>query len=435
VLATGSGNNGPRVVALGLDALWLGFHCEISAEDHERLDLLLGTRTKIPLDWGGESAPRWEVDSGGGQWKKCLLKSEHVTLSVASHHARNNPTITFRFTAHVLWEKGWEACWQWAEEMATSIHDGDRSQITCMLQRADLAVDLVGTNLVELGVQDYLVTRATIAAYSRLGVSTGWVAGKRKRGKLRQIRVYDKTREIRDQSGKTWSHAHWEDVDHKREQVVRVEAECHRSYLDGWQNCEQGKAVDTIAGFRQALPSIWEELVGSDSVLGWCSLREPRHGRRQADRPPCDSWRAVQLADWTVTQGTSDSTLAPCMHRTSLAEDSLPSTLGALTSLAARLGIIDFKELMGYLEQQVVGRTPTWGDRVRAKMITRNPEALLLAPHSPREPRNRLHCYETPDERAERARPEPRSGFPAESPLEPDREFCLNSANPTPVGS
>lgn len=124
-----------------------------------------------------------------------------VTLLVVRPGFCNNPQLAFEIGSGTLWELGWRRSWELCRSVARAVfgHPPDREQIS----RLDLCVDVGNVDFGRSNLEHW-VTRARskteIGTWKRhtsgaIVSSLQWGA----RGKL-MCRIYDKLREIREQS-------------------------------------------------------------------------------------------------------------------------------------------------------------------------------------------------------------------------------------------
>lgn len=227
----------------------------------------------------------------------------------------------------------------------------------------------------------------TTAAEHRSGLHTsGFSFG---RSEI-NFRIYDKAREIREKSrDKAWLWEIWAENGWVcTEQVWRSEGELRREGLRELadERTLERLDLDSMEGFREALPSLWGYLVGGVSGhVAWIKWAVPCHtGGKKGHRSRWDvqeGWRTVQQVDWKRGQAHS---LVRRRRRSAKFHILLAQNVGVGLTLAAAAGtktdgsfatIADLADV-GDVFWKSKGRG-SWQDRVAERAVMLNAEEAV----------------------------------------------------------
>lgn len=338
-----------RIVGQGVDTLHVGVYAE--QRDHvwralERLrDLARQAGSRVPEAVGdvvhqvGPAKSPWQYQLACPSWT--VMACERGERDLA-------PPFSLQLRSEFLWAFGAPAALEAAVARVMPHLAGPVSRT--IVQRADLAVDFVGW-LPRAGDTPHFVRqprhvvltfvdprrrtrevelRALTARELRRRVEdleaesevdmwgamqfTGWRWG---RGDI-VARLYDKTAEIVQASGKTWFYDVWSEggelpefCEEAQPVVWRLEFQLRRQALKEF-------GIDTPEDLWQKAPRLWAALAGTrredplqaelyeqgegeppdEREVGWLTLREPQDDSHRYRWPVRPEWRALQDGPW-----------------------------------------------------------------------------------------------------------------------------------------
>lgn len=247
----------------------------------------------------------WGV-GGGTKWHVGSIERDGLRLMVVRDGLPNNPEVTAECGSQLVHRMGWRGAWEHARKVTTDLLDRDVGE--SVLSRVDPCVDVQGAPFERSDVEDWVakLRRSTERGPDSLDDSwERWYAashvnslrwGSRVTGAC--VRIYDKAREIREQSSKTWFYKLWAKNNAgawPEGSVWRVELELHRKAIRGGVKREgEGAAlsIDTPDGLARAIPFLWREYL--TSRLRWTTPK----GANRARWPLRPEWKAIAGVDW-----------------------------------------------------------------------------------------------------------------------------------------
>jgi len=214
---------------------------------------------------------------GAGGYAWLLLGNDYCLKIMDAVKPESRPNLIVEFRSEFLWSVG-------PLEAVTRIIDA----LECIgaglpihkPSRVDLCKDLLVTgNGWTIDLLKYAVTKATIdATHRKHQQMSGITFGQ----KAMVARLYDKTREIKEKSGKTWFYDLW-DLEKLPENtlVLRVEFQLRREML-------RDLLLNDISTLFQALPNIW-----AYCTQDWLKFQD-NPGEHHTKRNTLAWWKVVQ---------------------------------------------------------------------------------------------------------------------------------------------
>ena len=292
---SGSPNRGPpknrdealtssvRVIAAGIDSLYVSFKGEVNARRLDRMELL-----KIKAQEAGQ-AQNFETDerraliqaSGWGSYRYWLRCGD---FDVFVGRGRSMPAVYARIASEFIHEVGPLKALADLMSFVGGLLD-QVGEATC--SRVDIYADFQGWVPVS---EDYhrFITRSRrntshIAVHHDGRRFTGFTFGR----DAMVARLYDKSLEIAH-SGKRWMHEVWGAKLDASAPVWRLEFQLRREVLT---ECSLTSPEDVLA----LRPSLWTY------AMQWLSLREPTPGATRTRWPVADMWSDLKRSQAGVT--------------------------------------------------------------------------------------------------------------------------------------
>jgi len=371
---------GPRVISFGIDALVLGFRCNLAghlrmvigfavADEHDKRhkkDAAKAGRDPV-VRLGGVT---WQVLAGQGKNRDAILKCEHARVTIGKEAQTTTPNLSFNFSASTLWNLGLEGAWRWAEGVAQNVHDESEGEgdVLPVLSRLDLTMDVLNVDFChDESTGPVWCTRANMTRYDdgkipvedKEGIGqrtyhraanycTGWSWGKGQQ----VSRIYRKCEEILAISGKTWFLELWAaqggvliGLKRDKDRVWRIEYQLRRELLKKFVVAmyREGKlhsgTLDSLEALKTALPLLWRYCTGSRTTSGWLSWRV-KDGLDDAKRSTWrhrDEWRMIQQGPEKFGYEFHGEPLKLDNSRRVRAEAMVPALGGYLETMAAEL--------------------------------------------------------------------------------------------------
>jgi hypothetical protein len=395
-----------KVVAVGVDSLYMAFHIDLSKDLTDVLEAhkkwaQKGHRSIISL--GGV---RWTVKpSSAGRRYPYLLSSEIALVGVSDSKSKNVPAIKLQLKSRFLWwKKNPAEAARWALGLAESLHEG-KEPPKFVLSRMDLCTDLVGIDFKGTDIEEFVMrprrrtrflreekdrddkrdwtdsfggdedeTERAEEHWSGLSLS-GYVFG---RGAV-SCRIYDKTREISEASREKiwfrpiWARNGWVGS----ERVWRVELQLRREMLKELVSSTTGELlnIDDIDKLDTLVGALWTYGVGGRSGhTAWMSWRDPSEAKQKTRWPIREEWRTIQRAEWGGGSMVEDDLLR-WKQRAAQFEALVPQLAGLGTTMSALAGrrkdgrSFTLKELDGHVNAYLKKKNTTWDEEVETKRV------------------------------------------------------------------
>lgn len=276
------------VLAQGVDSLvlalyveWFENTCFNKLAEIKQAAMDTGQPAPGILSPDGSAGP-WvfTVRPHGADGYEWLLQSGQISMKVG-HWSRpiQRPSVMVEIRSEALWTHGVDAC---VARVLSLLRSVNGVIIKSQISRVDLCADvLLPESIWHLGLMENIVTRATKEApYFSHRQLTGFSIGK---GKI-SARLYDKPREIAEQSKKQWMYTVW-GLDQVPEgcRVIRVEFQLRREALVGF-------GVDDYGDLNLYLLNLWAAL-----TQNWLRVVDDA-SKHKARQRPIPWWEVVQAA-------------------------------------------------------------------------------------------------------------------------------------------
>ncbi len=316
-----------RIVAAGVDSLFLGFCGRLDGQVTRRLELAKSAARGVDLDSGevvadGPKETPFRLGNnvfmispnGAGAYRYVITNADvRVKLDTAAPAA---PSTYARLSSECLWTNGLAAAIQSVQDLALGLMEDSRAD-EVLVSRADLAVDFQGYVPVAEELYAFTTRARKRACYHDGRAFTGFSFGK---GSI-LCRMYDKTREI-ESSKKDWMKAVWRQSPEFNADVPvwRVEFQFRREAL-------KKNGAGLLEPFTQRINSLWS--YGSKQ---WIVLRVPD----SSERP--ERWK-VRPA-WTRLSGVKFTETSTPLIRYQAGEADMKRLLSALHGVLTGAGAV-----------------------------------------------------------------------------------------------
>jgi hypothetical protein len=307
---------GPRVVAAGIDSLYLSAEFPILEDVTARLSALK-LRSEERDTFVVCQGHRFQVlPYGGKPFWRYILKGQTMTVKLRHKPSAGQPTAMFEIRSTWLWRDGPFNVIKSVERLVSSWSGGHAARLK--VSRLDVAADFTNWQLEASTLLDgRWVTRSRRRTLYFAGDKrqdgesalhyhgkhfTGMAFGK---GDI-SARIYRKDIEIK-KSGKTWMESVWKSSGYSDgEPVWRVEFQLRGDGLKNWlvEGSGERRAGSGFITVFKSLDSVWSYLTGRDSELthrggrAWLSLRDKTNGKNQSQWPISREWLAVASVRW-----------------------------------------------------------------------------------------------------------------------------------------
>ena len=365
----------PLIVGRGVDTLVLNVYfrdgqhkpCkrDLPHELKEQLDawkqaaIVAEEPIPVPLTFEGASLHMYPNGAGKGQWR-WLLRCESFNLLVSM--GRLNCIAQVRFSSEFLWScRGVDHAIVRVEEFL--VHQFLQECVYMQVSEVHLCADIAGWDVESIDQRrdfvsrsrkrgTYEVTDLDIQDFSYGLTRSGFLFS---RGGPISCVIYDKTREIRQQSQKWWFHDLWQTHgwDMEAQPVVwRVEFRFKREVLHELSVEGQFEGIEDAYSLLERLPLLWAYAAGhvdggEDGLPdGWLRLVVPGADSNRSRWATHAVWAEVQRAfvvspdeEGEEEKQAEDKTqvIRKRKYQANL-ERAVAATVGYLSSMAAWLG-------------------------------------------------------------------------------------------------
>lgn len=342
-----------RVVLCGVDTLHLHVTRELEPKRLDDIERLKAQAQRLKR--GSPDLPRYRVGGqtfkvlpGGGQRGPLILDNEHMAISIAPSNPEGMHTAYAEVRSLYLWQRGFHHAGAEAGLVLSELTSNGPAAVS----RIDLAADFQGWVPQEED-RKLFVCRARWERQTRTHKElTGWEWGK---GAV-HARIYDKTLEIAEQSGKEWFADLWREHQgySPDDPVMRLEFQLKREALREFLDTGTGEVpFDVWDSAQLHCGNGWKALTGGERP--WLSMRMHRTSDNRHLMDP----RWVVLQKQPVVPGAG--LVVPTTSEVDLLRvrrmGELDRTLGQLAGYLAR----------GLAEREALGMTlPNWKAEVRA---------------------------------------------------------------------
>ncbi len=325
----------PRPLIAGIDTLEIGYcinEYKLSQDEWEMIDSAkeVTQSTRFAKSQGVIfRGVELNVHRAGKQRHKYILSNGDIQLDISPEATggRDYPEIKVTFRSELLWRHGWQDA---VRKVDSFIRDwAVVSEIK--LSRIDITGDFATPfPVLSPGLRE-VVTRAKkkgergdlkteYQQYSDTRMTNTYSFGS---GAV-QLRIYNKTLEIKS-SNKQWFEHLWSDCGWKKgEPVTRLEFQARRKIIRQMQ-------IETLEDLFLQVPDLWRYLTHE-----WLTIREPRDDSRRTRWPVSEFWRAVQQAGTTFGECTGVSRLKQMRPRFNRQERLARGVLISMAALSSK---------------------------------------------------------------------------------------------------
>jgi hypothetical protein len=261
----GNGDTGYRGLRIGVDSLYLSFYGNLlPAVDH---DLAIAKYAAQSRDQTEQSQAQWsvgkhvfEVSDKGRQGFAYILRDNGYQIALRSGNSGRLPVAYVQVSSELLAHKPLEAV---VEELQKVIEELAEAVQTAVVSRIDIYADFqTDTDIGALSREAWITQATGIDTYARKGKFTGWVFGA---SSILSARLYDKTAEIEQKSGKTFFHELWRRAAWDGSSTVwRLEFQFRREVLSQFRIWGFDQIKDKLGGLWLAAITSWLRLVVPD---------------------------------------------------------------------------------------------------------------------------------------------------------------------------
>lgn len=291
------------VLYWGVDSLVLNGFPEISYSLISKLRRLQVEAEKahhgMPMHLGNRV---FKVRSKGLRHFDFFLQHPDMHIYLWNKGNEITPSVQIDFSSAYLLEIGPEVAGKEAARIFRSL-DRNRSCSRMTVSRLDMCADLLDFEFNESDCTEFSCKAGKERREFDRGVFTGVYKGMRKQAMFG--RIYNKSREIVESSGKTYMRDIWGlDKDDQGEypEVWRVEFQFNRAFFrDGkyFNNEKKQVSEPDFEAVMKSLAGIWDY-----SVKSWLVLRDPSSKNKQKCRRKVDPrWEPLQDLDWGELSG------------------------------------------------------------------------------------------------------------------------------------
>lgn len=262
----GNEDNDYRGFRIGVDSVYLSFHGDLlPAVDHGLALAKYAAQSKNPDE---QAQAQWtvgkhvfEVSDKGRTGYAYILRDNSYQIALRSGGSGRLPVAYVQVSSELLAHQPLAAVFEELRSIIEELAEGDTSGT---ISRIDIYADFETSADIGAIPREAWITQASgIDTYSRKGKFTGWVFGA---GSILSARLYDKTAEIEQKSGKTfffklWRQAGWAD----QSAVWRLEFQFRREVLGQFRIWGVDQIEDKLGGLWLAATTSWLRLVVPDA--------------------------------------------------------------------------------------------------------------------------------------------------------------------------
>lgn len=355
-----------RLVGRGIDTLVLNVSYRDSQHHPCKRDLPLALKEQldawkqaaivaeepipIPYTFQGVNLHMYPNGAGKGQWR-WLLRCDNLNLLVSM--GRLNCVAQVRFSSEFLWScRCLDDAIVRVEEFVVNFLG---ECVYLQVSEVHLCADIAGWDVESIDQRrdfvsrsrkrgTYEVTNLQVEDYSFGLKRSGFLFS---RGGPLSCVIYDKTREIRQQSQKWWFHDLWEHNgwDEEEQPVVwRVEFRFKREVLHEVRVPHLFIGIEDAYQLSERLRFLWEyatgHVEGGEDGLpdGWLRLVVPGTDSNRSRWPTHPVWQAVQGAFVTLEERPDNGEVIRKRKQEANLQRATAAAIGYLSSMAAWLG-------------------------------------------------------------------------------------------------
>jgi len=329
----------PPLLLSGLDSLYVGYGFDLSTGgiDFEELEF---RKLQTKVEHGEKFAEivlgseRFALMPFGRYPYRYILRNDLFEISLAE---QMYPSCRVQFYSKGLWHFGLEGMtnridvWRRSLDLVESRPDA--------VSRVDWSFDFHLTS-VDMSIDHFVTRAAKDATYRQHGMAQTFTFG---RGDV-VIRIYDKTAEIEQQSGKSWFFELW----NRKDQVWRIEFQVRRDRL-------KSAGIETIENLKDLQNDLLRELASSHTTL-----RCPNEDSNRSRWPLHPLWQSLLKAIGELPQTGLVRSMNPKQDIRWRIEKQVEALYGSLKGYAAAeqlyagdVAVMELPDLMGKLERRL----------------------------------------------------------------------------------
>lgn len=314
----------PKLLLVGIDSLYCGFFTDGMGVDWEALAIAKETaraerKPSIRFVLGGV---QWALSASGAYPYTYCLSNDRCKLRLAEHM---QPNMHAQFLSVGLWDIGPKECLRELRSMFEVI--GLRETRPASVSRVDWSFDFA-LGEPEFSEEHFLSKLRKDSKHRGDGKVETFTFGK---GDL-VVRVYDKVKEITEQSGKVWLFDLWG----QKEGVWRIEVQARREFLK-----------------QHGIRSPDDLFKHQGHVARWVleqhtTLRVPTQDSNRSRWPLHPLWRAVQAATYELEGQQQGFPLDLERPLTVALDASIKSVGGMLRNIASLVALMNANDNDGH---------------------------------------------------------------------------------------
>ncbi len=352
-----------KLVGYGVDTLVLNVRYadqqfqpiqqELDAALMQELDYLQGeaklAETAVASDWAFLGMPIFVEPHGAGRQWRWLLTCRLLSL-VVSRGRFNDVIAQVRFSSEYLWSQ------QWCGDALSKVHDFLMSifgnQIHLQVSSVDLCADVMGYDFSLANYEQHFITRgrkqAVVYGTDEVNLESRSVSYLRFSSSATPIscRIYNKTLEIKQKSGKTWMYDAWKKGAlgpygapwDGSSDVWRTEYHLTREFFRNLKHPIESP-YDLLEQFRPLWSYATGQIEGNADGLpdGWLRYVMPTEDSNRSRWPVHPAWVVVQSAFAELLDPALGPVVRQRIREVNL-ERGLAAMVGYSSTLAAWLG-------------------------------------------------------------------------------------------------
>lgn len=261
----GEDETGYKLLRVGVDSLYLSFHGTLLPSIQQELTLRkYSAQSHDPAE---QALAQWvvgkhvfEVSDKGRQGYAFILRDNAFQIALRSGDGGKLPVAYVQVSSELLAHQPLEMI---VETIGSTIDELAEADQFPVISRIDLYADFqTDTDIGALSREAWITQASGIDTYARRGKFTGWVFGA---GSSISARLYDKTAEIEQKSGKTFFYPLWKQSGWDGQSTVwRLELQFRREVLGQFRIRGLGQIKDNFGGLWLGILDSWLRLVVPD---------------------------------------------------------------------------------------------------------------------------------------------------------------------------
>jgi hypothetical protein len=258
-------DTGYKLLRVGVDSLYLSFYGTLLTAAQQ--ELILSKHAAQSGDPAENAYAQWvigkhvfEVSDKGRPGYAFILRDNAFQIALRSGDGNRLPVAYVQVSSEYLAHHRLEEA---VKTICSIIGDLAETDEFPVISRIDLYADFQTSTDISAIPRDAWITQATgIDTYARRGKFTGWVFGA---GGILSARLYDKTAEIEQKSGKTFFHELWKRSGWDGQSTVwRLELQFRREVLSQFKIWGFDQLKEKLGGLWLGVLDSWLRLVVPD---------------------------------------------------------------------------------------------------------------------------------------------------------------------------